>query len=178
MPAVASGGAGEFRRAVGAVCPLRASGHWTAAVYCPGCRRVANGSGPKKKARLIPTSSAVGGRSTCAMPTPILGEGYCGNCTPTLQRPELSFLRAVCLYRSLRKLHHHPPVFPFQWNGSLVRVEPPSTALCKSFRLNMTIPVPWSRLISPIICRIRVILPFSVNSESVCHGFRRMTDLW
>ncbi len=25
------------------VCPLRASGHWTAAVYCPGCRRVANG---------------------------------------------------------------------------------------------------------------------------------------
>ncbi len=40
---VASGDAGEFRRAVGAVSPLRAGGHLTAAVYCPGCRRVANG---------------------------------------------------------------------------------------------------------------------------------------
>ncbi len=50
---------------------------------------------------------------------------YCGNCTPTLQHPELSFLRAVYLYRSLRKLHHRPPVFPFQRNGSLALVEPP-----------------------------------------------------
>ena len=33
LPAVASGDVGEFRRGVGAVNPLRAGGHLTAAVY-------------------------------------------------------------------------------------------------------------------------------------------------